>query len=41
LEDDVSDEDTSDMPPRAVLYGVYAFLFIVLIAVFVIVAVYV
>jgi hypothetical protein len=29
-----------DMPPRAVLYGVYAFLFIVLIAVFVIVGVY-
>ena len=30
-----------DMPPRAVLYGVYAVLFIVLIAVFVLAGVYV
>ena len=37
----MSNEDTSDMPPRAVLYGVYVLLFIVLIAVLVIVGVYV
>ena len=30
-----------DMPPRAVLYGVYAALFIVLIAVFILAGVYV
>ncbi len=41
MEDDVSNEDTSDQPPRAVLYALYAFLFIVLIAVFVVVGVYV
>ena len=31
----------ADQPPRAVLYALYAFLFIVLIAVFIIVGVYV
>jgi hypothetical protein len=35
------DQPAPDMPPRAVLYGVYAALFIVLIAVFIIVGVYV
>jgi hypothetical protein len=31
----------ADQPPRAVLYGLYVFLFIVLVAVFVIVGVYI
>ena len=34
------DRPALDMPPRAVLYGVYAMLFITLIAVLIIVGIY-
>ena len=36
-----SEPPTPDMPPRAVLYGVYAALFVVLVTVLIIVGVYV